>query len=295
LLFGLHAAPAWAADRYVSNSGSGSACTRASPCRQIYIAAQVAGPGDVIHIGDGIYEGGFQTVRAGAYGKPITYKADSKWGAVVSAQKSDGSSSFGWDQRGDYVIIDGIAVNGGSTYWYVGIYNSGKSSIVQNTHISDIAFSGSCPSSGGAGIESEGYWGDDQIQVLNNVIERIGPSSVRCITVHGIYITGKAMKAHGNVIRQPSGWCIASYHNTSDNDFSNNACNSSHYGCYSVGVQSGYANYNSLMAYNNCQECGQYGYNKYDREGPVVNLRVTGNQVSSCPYPWDLGDTPHTP
>jgi hypothetical protein len=113
--------------------------------------------------------------------------------------------------------------------------------------------------------------------------------------VHGIYITGKKMKAHGNVIRQPSGWCISSYHNTSENDFSNNTCNSSRYGCYSVGVQAGYANYNSLMAYNNCTGCGAYGYNKYDQEGPVINLVVMGNQVSDCPTPWALGGTPHTP
>src|SRR5690242_8249889 len=130
------------ANLYVSTSGSDNATgAQSSPYATILKASEVAQPGDTIYVAPGTYAGGFQTTASGTATAPISYVSESPGGAII-VPPANSTSEFGWDQRGNYVTIDGFQVNGsnyqGGRFWTVGINQSGSYSVVENCNVHNI-------------------------------------------------------------------------------------------------------------------------------------------------------------
>jgi len=77
------ATPAGAVTRFVSPTGSGTACTSGSPCSMTQ-ANSVAAPGDVISMASGSYSVSPNPTGSGTAGNPIEYRGDpNNWSGVV--------------------------------------------------------------------------------------------------------------------------------------------------------------------------------------------------------------------
>jgi parallel beta-helix repeat protein len=107
---GVVSLPAGAADYYVKNGGNNSnnglsiATAWATPQR----AADVANPGDTIHVLNGNYPG-FFVERSGTAGNPITFLAESP---AVNITSNNGNTPDGINvENAAYVVIDGFTVN----------------------------------------------------------------------------------------------------------------------------------------------------------------------------------------
>ncbi|WP_207485263.1 choice-of-anchor Q domain-containing protein [Arenibaculum pallidiluteum] len=214
------------ADLYVSTSGSDSGSgTSSSPFRTIAKAAQAAQPGTTVHVAPGTYEGGFSTSKSGTASAPITFVSDVKWGAKIVPPASSGNG-VAWNNSGDYVHIKGFEVDGtnhkSGTPWNFGIYTTGTGSVVEGNKVHDIATRvGTGGSSGGAGIEGDGYYGDTNIKLLNNVVYDIGAGVGSSGTIQGIYHTTTG-EVSGNLIHNVAAAGISLWHDPRNIDVVNN-------------------------------------------------------------------------
>ena len=116
VLAGALAAPAGAADRYVSPAGSGSSCTQPQPCRQIRDALALypagLGPGDTIFVADGSYLGFDVEDVHGASGQPITIKAQGPNAVVtVTTDRPDNRDTI-LVTFSSFVVVDGLTAFG---------------------------------------------------------------------------------------------------------------------------------------------------------------------------------------
>ncbi len=178
------------ADLFVSPQGSDeNPGTAEAPLRTIPQAAQAAGPGTIVHVAPGVYEGGFITRADG-----VRYLSAVMWGAKI-VPPADSPNKFGWDNRGADVRIDGFEVDGsayrGGVPWRWGLYTAGSNSIIANAKVHGIALdpAAATDDSGGAGIGGDGYYGATNITVTRNFVYDIGPAGVTSNLVHGIYVT----------------------------------------------------------------------------------------------------------
>ncbi len=222
-----------AAELYVSATGSdGNRGTPAFPFATVLRASQAVVPGDTVHVGPGTYAGGFRTTAHGTAYAPIIYVSDARWQAVI-VPPVNSKSEFGWDQRGDYVVIDGFQVDGtdykGGKFWTVGINLAGAHSLVKSsdvhgimTNAGQVAANGS---HGGAGVMLEGYYGGTDISAIGNVIHDIGPSDRAARGaqyIHGIYASSGHDYIANNIVYHVSCDAISNYHDATDNVIVNN-------------------------------------------------------------------------
>ncbi|UUZ54944.1 hypothetical protein LP419_03025 [Massilia sp. H-1] len=100
----------------------------------------------------GTYSGGFQTIASGTADARIRYVSEVKRGAKIVPLASSTTISA-WDNRGNYVDIDGFEVNGSATQagtkWLNGIYTAGSYGSVRNNYVHHIAKTVACSGSGG--------------------------------------------------------------------------------------------------------------------------------------------------
>jgi parallel beta-helix repeat protein len=110
------AARAAAADAYVSPTGSGSACTQASPCREIrdglLLYGTTLGPGDTIFVADGSYLGFDVEGIDGASGAPITIQAQGSNAVVtVTVDRPDNRDTI-FITFSSFIVVDGLQAFG---------------------------------------------------------------------------------------------------------------------------------------------------------------------------------------
>src|SRR5689334_1247282 len=107
-LFVLAAAPAGAATYYVSPTGTGTACSLATPCRQIRTALLLVAPNDTIQVADGSYLGFDVDDIDGLPGQPITIHATGTNAVVtVTTDRPDNRDTI-FITFSDWIVIDGL-------------------------------------------------------------------------------------------------------------------------------------------------------------------------------------------
>jgi hypothetical protein len=93
---------------HVSPTGSGSACTAASPCSFATAigSSSPAQPGDTVFVGAGRYAGEFTATKAGAPGSPIIYRAQGR--AIIDGPLFlQGADTWWWGLEHTYSLASG--------------------------------------------------------------------------------------------------------------------------------------------------------------------------------------------
>ncbi|NVD74320.1 DUF1565 domain-containing protein [Duganella sp. BJB1802] len=209
------------AELYVSPAGSDSnAGTQAAPFLTIARAAQAATAGATIHLAPGRYAGGFRTAASGTATARIRYVSDTRWGAKIVPPASS-TNDVAWDNRGSYVDIDGVEVDGSAvqagTRWSTGIYTAGAFGTVRNSHVHHIG-QGGCVSGGGIGSDS--YYGGASNDVLANVVHDIGAAG--CKSMYGVYINTADSEVKNNLVYGVSNAAVNLWHDATRVAVSNN-------------------------------------------------------------------------
>lgn len=214
-------------DLYVSPLGSDTnSGSQEAPFQTILQASAAAKPGTTVHVAPGTYEGGFETTADGTASDPIRYVSDTKWGAKI-VPAADSTYNTAWNNVGDHVTIDGFEVDGsniqGGTPWMFGLYTSGTDSAVINNKVHDIARHDAAlnDGNGGSAIGGDGYNGDTDISVLNNVVYNIGPANGTNDLIHGIYLTTNG-DIKNNMVYQVDSAGIHLWHDAHDVNIVNN-------------------------------------------------------------------------
>ena len=186
-----------AADVYVATTGSdGNAGTQAAPFKTILHASQVAQAGATVHVAPGSYAGGFKTILNGTASARVHYLSDTKWGAKI-VPPAGSTTAIAWENRGDYVDIDGFEVDGssaqGGTAWTIGLYTAGSFDAIKNNHVHHIASALACAGAGG-GIGTDSYYAGASDDVLANSVHNIGPASCQQFPAIFVYTAGSSVK-----------------------------------------------------------------------------------------------------
>jgi Right handed beta helix region/Protein of unknown function (DUF1565) len=227
---GCRCLPAAAADRYVAPTGAdGNPGTRAAPLKTISRADTVARPGDVVRVLPGVYRESVRTVASGTANARITYTSTVKWGARIIPP-----AGSGWENDGDWVVIDGFDVS--APNGREGIYNDGSHVRITRNHVHAVRVP-RCTVNGGAGINSgtPNYTGVD-IAIERNLVHDIGSLTRRCNGVQGIYVAHRQGRVANNVVYRVSTWGIHLWHAPRDIDVVNNLSFANGYGGIVVGA-----------------------------------------------------------
>jgi len=188
-------------------------------------------------VAPGNYAGGFITTRSGTATARIRYISDVKWGAKINSNPSGHWAA--WESRGAYVDIDGFEISGMGLVWRIGLYLTGSYNVAKNNYVHNI-LNGTCDSSGGAGIENDHFYGGINIDVINNVIDHIGPFN-GCNTIQGVYVATSG-KIYNNLVHGIAGWGITTWHDATDSEIFNNTI----FNCVSGGISVGTGGYYTL-------------------------------------------------
>ncbi|HKD80951.1 MAG TPA: right-handed parallel beta-helix repeat-containing protein [Candidatus Angelobacter sp.] len=183
-----------------NDAGDGSAT---SPWATIQHAANVAGPGALVHVTPGKYIEAIRTTTSGNSAARITFRSDAKWGAKIIAPGSDSA----WENRASYVDIEGFDITGSAR---LGILNQGSFVRIMGNHIHDIP--AQCGNGGGAGINNANYQASDN-DVVGNLVHDIGSTlSVKCGTVQGIYHANLRGHIMNNIVYRAWAYGIHLWH-----------------------------------------------------------------------------------
>jgi parallel beta-helix repeat protein len=208
---------------YVATTGSDSnPGTQSAPLKTIVKASQVAKPDTIVHVAPGSYAGGFQTTKSGTATGRIRFISDVKWGAKIRG----GSGSAAWDNRANYIDIDGFEVDGSSTSWREGIYMAGSYGTVKNSYVHHIGNSG-CTNTGGSAINSDHYYYGEKNDIINNVVHDIG--SPGCSFIQGIYMASSG-DVINNLVYNVGAVAIHLWHDAANIKIINNTVFNSEYG-----------------------------------------------------------------
>ena len=226
------ATPATTYNYYVAPNGSDTAAgTKAAPFKTLARAAKAATRASTtVWVAPGTYAGGFKTTASGTAAGRIYWVSTTKWGAkIVPPAKSTNNSA--WDNRGNYVSIIGFDVDGSKlgagTKWVHGIYTGGSYNIIDGNHVHHLATTIPCNSAGGSAIGVDSYYKGVKGDVLNNVVNDIGPKG--CTYVQGIYLsTSGTIK--NNVVYRVGSAAIHLWHDATDVKIINNTVSSSVFG-----------------------------------------------------------------
>lgn len=215
-----------AATLFVAPNGSNANNGRSilAPFLTIAKAASVAVAGDVVQLADGNYNGGVVMNCAGTLDNPITFLAASRWGAKI-VYPATSTTDICWLSTGDYVVIDGVEVDGtidpeAGPRWRTGLYIRGEGSVVQHCHVHHLFLNGTPSGSGGAGILADSYYGGQNMAVLGNRVHHCGPTS-KTNWYHGIYMTASG-RITDNVSFANSSGGIHLWHDVSNVVVANN-------------------------------------------------------------------------
>jgi len=188
---------------YVSAAGADSSDGSAThPWATIQHAADQATPGDTIHVAPGSYASAVTTVASGTSSAHIRFLSDVKWGAKIVAA----SSYTAWENRGDYVDIEGFDISGGGN---LGILNLGSFVRILGNHVHDIP--AKCSADGGAGIDHGNYAAHDN-DTIGNLVHNIGDVNIACPRVHGIYHSNLRGHIWNNIAFNNQGYGIHLWH-----------------------------------------------------------------------------------
>jgi parallel beta-helix repeat protein len=207
-------APASAYHLYVATTGSDSnPGTRSAPFLTITAAAKAAKPDTTVHVAPGTYRENVRTRVSGTASARIRHVSDSKWGAKIIGSGTEGA----WTNTGNHVDIVGFDVSGSGR---LGILNQGSYTLVASNHVHDLAVSGGCTASGGAGIVNANYRASDG-DIIGNVVHDIGVPG-RCNGVQGIYSANLRGRIHNNIVYRASSWGIHLWHAANNVMIANN-------------------------------------------------------------------------
>jgi len=211
---------AWAADLYVSTTGSDSnPGTKSAPLKTIAKAASYAEPGTTVHVAPGQYAGGFKTAASGYSTARIRYVSDTKWGAKIVGS----GGGHIWHNSGNYVTVDGFELSGaGKTHGLISgpssVGDDGHHFIATNNYVHDMAV-GVCGSGGAITAFSEG----GHSRITNNVIRNIAVSLIgKCSTQQGIYISESDSYIANNIISGIAAVGIHQWHGATRSTIVNN-------------------------------------------------------------------------
>ncbi len=214
-----------ARDLYVAMTGADTNPGNASaPLRTIEKAAQLATPGTTIHVAPGRYNGGFQTKSSGTSTARIRYVSETKWGAKI-VPPPNSKNSVAWDNRGDYVDIDGFEVDGAHAQagvpWVNGIITLASFNTIKNNHVHHFGTHAVCNSNGGSGINTSHYYNGVHNDVVNNIVHHVGPINAGCNLIQGIYI-GTSGNVRNNLVYQIGYAGIHLWHDAANVTITNN-------------------------------------------------------------------------
>lgn len=243
-------------DLYVADTGNdNNPGTKSAPVKTLEKASKLATPGTTVHVAPGTYEGGFQTKSSGTASARIHYLSDAKWGAKI-VPPAYSKNSVAWDNRGDYVDIDGFEVDGtnsqGGVPWVNGIITLASYNVIKNNHVHHFATNASCNSNGGSAINTSRYYNGVNVDVINNVVHHVGTTG--CSLIQGIYI-GTPGNVRNNLVYQIGYAGIHLWHDAANVTVTNNTVFGSGMGIIVGG--------------------GDY----YNSSGPADYVRVTNNIV----------------
>lgn len=225
---------------YVSTTGSdanvGSISAPFATIRAAAAAvARQAAPGAIVQVAPGTYIGGFTLTCAGTGSAPILFISTVKWGArIVPPVRNASGLRFGWENRGDFVTIDGFEIDGTvesatGLQWNVGVGCYGMGNTVRNCHVHHIALSDTTPATGGAGVLMDSWYGRQNMTADANVCHHIGPPTSSQTTYHGIYQSA-AGSISNNVSYANSGGGVHCWHDARSIVIVNNTCFNNVYG-----------------------------------------------------------------
>jgi parallel beta-helix repeat protein len=198
----------------VATTGSDSnPGTRSAPFLTITAAAKAAKPDTTVHVAPGTYRENVRTRVSGTASARIRLVSDSKWGAKIIGSGTEGA----WTNTGNHVDIVGFDVSGSGR---LGILNQGSYTLVAGNHVHDLAVSGGCTGSGGAGIVNANYRASDG-DIIGNVVHDIGVPG-RCNGVQGIYSANLRGRIHNNIVYRASSWGIHLWHAANNVMIANN-------------------------------------------------------------------------
>jgi parallel beta-helix repeat protein len=198
---------------YVNPAGSDAADGSASaPWATIQHAADAARPGTIVHVAPGTYMEAIKTRASGTSDARITFLSQTKWGARIIALNSDSA----WENRGDYVDIEGFDITGDGR---LGILNLASFVRIMGNHVHHIA--SKCSNDGGAGIDNGNYGANDN-DIIGNVVHDIGDPAVMCKGIQGIYHSNLRGHILSNISYRNNAWGIHLWHAANNVVISNN-------------------------------------------------------------------------
>ena len=282
--------PATANNLYVATTGSDSnPGTASAPFRTIARAAQVALADTTVWVAPGSYAGGFQTSASGSSGKSIYYVSTTRWGARIVPPASS-SKDTAWDNRGNYVVIDGFEIDGTTTQagtpWAYGIYTGGSYNTIRHMHVHHIASNVACTSNGGSGIGVDSYYGGVMSTVDANLVHDIGPAG--CSFIQGIYISTSGSVTN-NIVYRIAEAGIHLWHDANHVTIANNTVAASNTGIivgggdfYRTAGPDDYTNVRNNIVYDN-----RYGISEQGSTG-THNTYSNNLVYQNSSYNWSL-------
>ena len=263
--------PATAINYYVAPNGSDTAAgTKAAPFKTLARAAKAATKaGTTVWVAPGTYAGGIKTTANGTAAARIYWVSTAKWGAKI-VPPANSTNNSAWDNRGSYVSIIGFDVDGSKigsgTKWVHGIYTGGSYNVIDGNHVHHMATTIPCNSAGGSAIGVDSYYKGVKGDVINNVVNDIGPAG--CTYVQGIYhSTSGTIK--NNVVYRVGSAAIHLWHDATDVQIVNNTVSSSVFGII-VGGGDFYftkAGANNVHVHNNIVYDNTYGISEQGTTG----------------------------
>ena len=265
------ATPATTYNYYVAPNGSDTAAgTKAAPFKTLARAAKAATKASTtVWVAPGSYAGGFKTTASGTAAGRIYWVSTTKWGAKI-VPPANSTNNSAWDNRGNYVSIIGFDVDGSKlgagTKWVHGIYTGGSYNVIDGNHVHHMATTIPCNSAGGSAIGVDSYYKGVKGDVINNVVNDIGPKG--CTYVQGIYhSTSGTIK--NNVVYRVGSAAIHLWHDATDVQIVNNTVSSSVFGII-VGGGDFYftkAGANNVHVHNNIVYDNTYGISEQGTTG----------------------------
>ena len=282
--------PVTANQLYVATTGSDTnPGTAAAPFKSIARAAQAALPDTTVWVAPGSYNGGFRTSTSGSAGKSIYYVSSTRRGARL-IPPANSLNDVAWDNRGNYVVIDGFEVDGSVVQsgkpWLYGIYTGGSYNTIRNTHVHHIASKVACTSAGGSGIGVDSYYGGVMGKIEANLVHDIGPAG--CSFIQGIYISTSGSVTN-NIVYRIAEAAIHLWHDANNVTITNNTVAASNTGIivgggdfYRTSGPNDYTHVSNNIVYDN-----RYGISEQGATG-THNTYSNNLVYQNTTYNWSL-------
>jgi Protein of unknown function (DUF1565) len=201
-----------AQNQYYVNASSGNDSndgSQARPWRTIQhadAALSLGSGGAVVHVAPGSYSGPITTNKSGTASARIVFLSDSKWGAKIS--------NTNWVANGSFVEINGFEMTApGSNGYAIFVHQPASFVKILNNYMHDFT-TGDCGSYGvittGQANPTQSVVSTDNV-ISGNVIRHAGNYKFgvnSCVTLHGVYSTGKRDIITNNIISGITGWAI---------------------------------------------------------------------------------------